>query len=219
MNKTRVYGWILTGFFWLVQLNDIQRVLWFFRSLMADEALAAWLMTLVVELGMGLLSLELLRRITANNQRQKRDGKFIGYKQPSGLLWLSVVVLGGLETLISVSFFYEFGQVTRLTERMLSGDTLWTAIVFGSVSAVLTFVFAAVEGERARIAEREDERAEAKAERARAKREQADTERVSAAEEHRIANELPYPCSGCDRRFATKQALSGHQRWCKGADK
>jgi len=215
MTKAKLYSLLLSLFFWLVQLNDIQRALWFFQNLMSDGALAAWLMTLVVELGMGLLSLELLKRVTANSQRSRRDGKAIGYKQPLALLWASVLVLGALETLISVSFFYEFGQVTRLTERLLGGDTLWTALVFGSVSTLITFIFAAVEGERARIAEAGREKADAKRERAEAKRERAQAERERAVAERAAAEAKPYVCERCSKRFATQQALSGHLRWCR----
>jgi len=226
--KAKVYDWLFTGFFWVVQLNDLWRVLWFYNMLMQDGALAAWLMTIVTELGMGLLSLGLLQRITANNERPRRDGKPVGRAQPTGLLWFSVLVLGALETFISVSYFYEFGQVTRLTARLLGGDTLWTAVVFGAMSTVLTAIFSMVEGERTRIAtakeERAQERAERKAERERKRRErererlQAERERTKAQaerEQERLeAERLRYVCERCGARYATSQALAGHARWC-----
>lgn len=187
LNKSILYSLLLTGFFWLVQFSDLLRVKWFFDTLMQDSMVASWAMTLVVELGMGLLSLDLLRRVTANAQRTWRtakDGtrKQIGYKQPLTLLIFSVSVLGSLESFISVAFFYEFGEVTKLTSRLLGGDTLYTAIAFGVLGAVLTFVFSAVEGERTRITEREREKAEAKREKAEAKAE-AELEKEKAKQE------------------------------------
>ena len=237
LNKAALYNLLLTGFFWLVQFSDLLRVKWFFDTLMQDSIVASWAMTLVVELGMGLLSLDLLRRVTANAQRTWRtvkDGtrKQIGYKQPLTLLIFSVLILGALESFISVAFFYEFGQVTKLTGRLLGGDTLYTAAAFGVLGAVLTFVFAAVEGERTRIAEQEREKAEAKAEakqaREKAKREKASTERERAeaerkmveAERERVEAEReeaeanPYICKHCGERFPTQQARAGHMRWC-----
>ena len=237
LNKAALYNGLLTSFFWLVQFSDLLRVKWFFDTLMQDSAVASWAMTLVVEMGMGLLSLDLLRRVTANAQRTWRtakDGtrKQIGYKQPLTLLMFSVSVLGILESFISIAFFYEFGQVTKLTSRLLGGDTLYTAAAFGVLGAVLTFVFAAVEGERTRIAEQGREKAEAKAEakqaREKAKREKASAEQERAEAERKIveaeqeraeaereeAEANPYICKRCGERFPTQQARAGHMRWC-----
>lgn len=233
VNRATAYNLLLTGFFWLVQLNDITRIRWFFDSLMSDSVVSAWLMTIAVEAGMGLLSLDLLSRITANSQRPRREGRPTGYKQPITLLVTSVLVLGILEAFISIAFFYEFGRVTKLTERLLGGDTLGTAIVFGTLSTVLTFVFAAVEGERAQIeqhkqdkkrdlAERKRARLAAKQAEAKAKREEAKAKQEKARAEQEEADLLrqrikaePYACNLCGKRFATTQALAGHMRWCK----
>ena len=114
-------------------------------------------MTAVVEIGLGVKTYELIKRVT-ENARERYEARKRGtkeeniYQQPTLYLWVIVLALGSVSALGNIAYFFERGQPVKLLAWSGVWGVLAISVVLGIIAPCLTAVFAFGEGEKIAIA-------------------------------------------------------------------
>jgi hypothetical protein len=141
--------------FWLILASNYAHLQWLMAQYTGD--FTAHLMTAVVEIGLGVKTYELIRRVTENT-RERHEARKRGTKeenihqQPTLYLWVVVLALGSVSALGNVAYFFERGQPVKLLAWSGVGGVLAISVVLGIIAPCLTAVFAFGEGEKIAIA-------------------------------------------------------------------
>ncbi len=141
--------------FWIILASNYAHLQWLMAQYTGDST--AHLMTAVVEIGLGVKTYELIRRVTENT-RERYEARKRGtkeeniYQQPTLYLWGVVLALGSVSALGNVAYFFERGQPVKLLTWSGIWGVLTISVVLGVIAPCLTAVFAFGEGEKIAIA-------------------------------------------------------------------
>ena len=141
--------------FWIILASNYTHLQWLIAQYTGD--LTAHLMTAVVEVGLGVKTYELIRRVT-ENARERYEARKKGtkeeniYQQPTLHLWGVVLALGTVSALGNIAFFFERGQPVKLIAWSGTWGVLAISVLLGVIAPCLTAMFAFGEGEKIAVA-------------------------------------------------------------------
>ncbi len=149
--ESALYGIWAKILFWLILASNYAHLQWLIARYTGD--FTAHLMTAVVEIGLGVKTYELIRRVT-ENARERHEARKRGtkeeniYQQPTLYLWIVVLALGSVSALGNIAYFFERGQPVKLLAWSGVWGVLAISVVLGIIAPCLTAVFAFGEGEK-----------------------------------------------------------------------